>query len=159
MVDILVPAIMLLMFLAGIYIIRRASQKVSPVAGFSAGLVAFAIYAVSSFREFHAAPFNASNLPSFQWIPTVGGALTGLLILWLLQALKLHSGLLGLFVLLLIASSSIAAFSYFFVSPLRQYVIYFALGMLFGMLLYVALFSDSLRKIDEINEILPGRRR
>ena len=158
-VDILVPAIMLLVFLSGIYIARRAPEKVPAIAGFSAGLVAFAIYAVGSFRDFHAVPFNAASLPAFQWIPTVGGALIGLLVFWLLQQLKLNSGLVGLFVLLLVASSSIAAFSYFFESPLRRYVIYFTLGMLFGMLLYIALFYDSLRDVDEVSELLHGRRR
>jgi len=158
-VDIVIPAVMVAMFACGLYIVRRAPERLAAAAGLAAGLIAFTIYALSSFKEFRAAPFSASNLPSFQWLPTLAGVVVGFTILWLLQRLQLSTGLVGLLVLLFVASSTIAGFSYFFASPLRRYAIYFALSLIFGVLIYVALFSNKLRENPELNSVLGRRRR
>jgi hypothetical protein len=159
LVDIFFPVIMIAMFITGIYLIRKSPERVPTLAGLGAGLVGFTIYAVSSFGKLKAIPFNASALPSFQWLPTLAGVALGILALWLLQRFELNAGLMGLFVLLLVASSSIASFSYFFVSPLRSYAIYFTLGMLFGVLVYLIVFWQKLRDIPELMDVLPARRR
>lgn len=159
LVDIFFPVIMIVMFMTAIYLIRRSPERIPTLSGFAAGLVAFAIYAVSSFSKLRASPFNASTLPTFQWLPTIAGVTLGILALWLLQRFELNAGLMGLFVLLLVGSSTIAVFSYFFISPLRGYAIYFTLGMLFGVLLYLIIFWQKLREIPELRDVLPARRR
>ncbi|HCU93249.1 MAG TPA: hypothetical protein DHU96_11155 [Actinobacteria bacterium] len=148
-VDFIVPGIMLVMFGVGIYLSAKVPQqfRLSAVAGLCAGLVAFAVYVVSSFTKFQAPALNVTSLPSFHWVPTIIGAVMGFAMLRVLQYLKLNAGLLGLFILVLIASSSIAAFSYFFASPLRDFAIYFALSTAVGMLLHVMLFPERIREI------------
>lgn len=136
------------MFVAGLYVSQRAKNfQYSAYAGLCAGLVCFVIYVVSSFTTFQAPSLVVKTLPSFHILPVTLGAVLGFLILLLLNYLRRPSGLVGLFVLFLIASSSIAAFSYFFASPLRSFAIYFALGSLFGMLLHIILFPEAIREI------------
>lgn len=157
--DIFFPAIMVLMFLTAIYLIRKAPEYFPALAGFLAGLVAFTTYAVSSFAKLKAIPFNASALPTFQWLPAVAGVVLGILALWLLQRFELNASVLGLFVLVLVGSSTIAIYSYFVVSPWRRYSIYFTLGLLFGVLLYLVVFWQKLRDVPELSDVLPRRRR
>lgn len=148
-VYIAVPAIMLSMLALSVYIMLRAPQgfRMSAVAGFSAGLVAFAIYVFSSFSDFRSPTLGLDAIPTFKWLPIVIGAAVGFGLLLLGGLLEiLRPGLVGLFVLFLAATSSTAAFSYFFASPLRADSIYLALGCLFGLLVYVVLFPGNVRE-------------
>lgn len=157
--DIFFPAIMVCMFVTAVYLIRKAPEYFPVMAGFLAGLVAFTTYAVSSFSRLEAIPFNASALPTFQWVPAVVGVALGILALWFLQKFELNASLLGLFVLVLVASSTIAVYSYFVTTPWRRYSIYFTLGLMFGVLLYLVVFWQKLRDVPELSDVLPRRRR
>ena len=157
--DIFFPTIMICMFITAIYLIRKAPEYFPALAGFLAGLVAFTTYAVSSFSQLKAIPFNASALPTFQLLPAIVGVALGILALWLLQKFELNASLLGLFVLVLVASSTIAVYSYFVITPWRHYSIYFTLGLMFGILLYLVIFWQKLRDIPELSDVPPRRRR
>jgi hypothetical protein len=145
----IVPVIMLLTFGAGVLITQRSGDdfRVSARAGLCAGLVAFAIYVASSSFSEQTSIGGPIKLPGFHWIPLAAGAVVGFGMLLLVDYLKLAAGLVGLFVLFLIASSSIAEFSYFFSSPLRDFAIDFSLSTLFGMLLNIILFPGTTKKL------------
>lgn len=146
---VVIPLILLLIFAFGIYVIRRVGReyRVSARAGLAAGLVVFAIYVISSLSDVPT-PINTNlTLPSFNWHPAVIGAILGFVLLLVLARFERNAGLVGLTVLVLIASSSVAAFSYLFTSPLRQFAIYFSLSMLFGMLVEVMIFPDRIKSI------------
>jgi len=148
-VEFVVPGIMLIMLIAGIVLALRVPQRfrIPAVAGLCAGLVCFAIYVVSSFQDFQAPAVTVTKLPGFHLLPTLLGLLLGFGILRLLEFLNLNSGLFGLFILILIMSSSVAIFSYFFTSPLRDFAILFALSAAVGMLLHVMLFPKRIMAI------------
>lgn len=147
-VYIAVPVIMLSTLGLGIFVTMRAprNSKLSAVAGFAAGLVVFAIYVVSEFSNFRSPTLGLNAIPTFKPIPVAIGAAVGFGLLLLGQFLEIaRSGLLGLFVLFLVATSSTAAFSYFFNSSLRANTIFLALGCLAGLLIYIVLFSQYVR--------------
>jgi hypothetical protein len=145
----LAPGIMLIMLAAGVVLALRVPQRfrVPAVAGLCAGLVGFVIYVVSSSKGFQAPTDTVTTLPGFHWLPTTLGLLLGFGILRLLEFLALNSGLFGLFILILILSSSVAVYSYFFPSPLRDFTILFALSAAVGMLLHIMLFPNRIRGI------------
>lgn len=152
----IVPGIMIAILVVGIYISQRVPNRyrLSARAGLAAGVVAFIIYVVASFRTLKAEPPNAITLPTFHWVAAITGLAIGFGLLLLLQLLKLTPALVGLFFLFLVATSSTAAFSYFFVSHTRDFSIFFALSALLGILLYIIFFSEK----DVVREIL-GRER
>ena len=103
-----------------------------------AGLVAFALYVVSVDIDLRT---SAVRPIGFHWIPIAAGLISGFGLLLLVQRFWQGAvGLVGLFVLFLVASSSIATFSHFFASPFRNFAIDFSLATLFGMLLNVIIF-------------------
>lgn len=128
---------------------KNATYRLSARAGLFAGLVAFAIYVVSSFSALQAPSLRALKLPTFHPIPAAIGAVLGFTLLQLVQLAKekMTAGLVGLFVLFLVGTSSVAVFSYFFASPLRGFAIYFTLSTLFGMLVDVMLFPTAIETI------------
>jgi len=140
---------MLAMLVAGIVLALKVPPRfrIPAVAGLCAGLVCFVIYVVSSSKSFQAPTVTVTTLPGFHWLPTALGLLLGFGILRLLEMLGLNSGLFGLFILILIMSSSVAVYSYFFPSPLRDFTILFALSAAVGMLLHIMLFPKRIRGI------------
>ena len=138
-----VPGILLALLVAAIFASQVVPRelRLSARAGLCAGLVAFAIYVASSFENFQAPPHSAKTLPEFHWIPALSGLVLGFALLMFLQVLKFVPALIGLLTLLLVASTSSAAFSYFYISRQRDYTIYFALSVLLGVLLYIIFFS------------------
>ena len=143
------PHIMLIMLVAGIVLALKVPQRfrVPAVAGLCAGLVCFVIYVVSSSKGFEAPTVTVMTLPGFHWLPTILGLLLGFGVFSLLEALHLNSGLFGLFILILITSSSVAVYSYFFPSSLRDFTILFALSAAVGVLLHIMLFPKRIRGI------------
>ena len=153
----IIPAIMIAVLVAGIYISQRVPSRyrLSARAGLGAGVIAFIIYVAASFRSLEAEPPNASTLPTFHWVAALTGLAVGFVLLLLLQLLRLTPALVGLFFLFLVATSSTAAFSWFFVSHTRDFTIFFALSALLGTLLYVIFFSEK----DVVKDILGRRER
>jgi hypothetical protein len=145
---VVVPVIMLSMLGLGVFVTMRVprSFKLSALAGFAAGLVIFAIYFVSEFSNFRSPSLGLNAVPTFKPVPIIAGAAIGFGLLLLARFLEVaRAGLVGLFIMFLVATSSTAVFSYFFNSPLRADTVFLALGCLGGLLVYVVLFSDSVR--------------
>lgn len=115
--------------------------RLSTNAGFLAGLVAFTIYLVSSFSKAQIPAIGLDHTPAIHWTPILIGGLLGFTTPFLVHIEQLRPGLLGLLTLFLSATSSIAVFSYLYVSPLRDLFIFLALSAMLGMLLHVVLFS------------------
>ena len=136
------PLIMLAALNLGIYISRHGTReyRLSANSGLYAGLVAFSIYVVSSFSSSQTLQLRVLQLPGFNFLPVALGIVLGFAVLQIVRISKLTSGLVGFFILFLVASGSIALFSYFFASPLRNFTVYFALSTLFGGLISVMLF-------------------
>jgi|SRR5215469_7619008 len=136
------PGVMLIMLVAGVVLALKVPQRfrVPAVAGLCAGLVCFLIYVVSSSKGFQAPTDTVTTLPGFHWLPTILGLALGFGVLRLLETLGLNSGLFGLFILILVVSSSVAVYSYFYPSPLRDFTILFALSSSVGMLFHIMLF-------------------
>jgi hypothetical protein len=152
----IIPGIMIAILVVGIYLSQRVPNRyrLSARAGLGAGVLAFIIYVAASFRNLQAVPPNASTLPVFHWAPMIIGLVLGFAILLLMQLLRLTPALVGLFFLFLVATSSTAALSWFFVSSTRDFTIFFALSALLGTLLYIIFFSEK----DVVRELL-GRER
>jgi hypothetical protein len=158
----IVPAIILSIFVLSLYIAVKLPKESRPsgIAGLFAGIVAFAIYVVSSFSYPSSPAADLSSLPTFKLAPVVIGGVAGFGLLLLIKFLgTARSGLVGLFIAFLTATSSSALFSYFFASPLRAYAINLAFGVIFGALVNILfLFSTDHfppmwpRKVDR-NEI------
>lgn len=76
------------------------------------------------------------TIPSydFSWTFSLGGAIGGFLLSWLVSKLR-EPRVFGVFVLGLVAGSSIALYSYFFIQPARSPIIFLALGFALGTLL------------------------
>lgn len=145
----LTPGIMLIMLVAGVVLAVKVPQRfrIPAVAGLCAGLVGFAIYVASSSKSFQAPTAAVTTLPGFHWLPIALGLLLGFGILRLLEVLALNSGLFGLFILILTMSSSVAVYSYFYPSPLRDFTILFSLSSAVGMLFHIMLFPKRIRGI------------
>lgn len=152
----IIPGIMIAILVTGIIISQRVPSRyrLSARAGLGAGVVAFVIYIAASFSSLKAEPPNASTLPTFHWVAFIAGLALGFGLLLLLQLLKLAPAVVGLFFLFIVATTSTAAFSYFFVSRTRDFTIFFALSALLGILLYIIFFSEEV----VVKEIL-GRQR
>ena len=119
-------------------------MRLPAIAGLAAGLVAFAIYVVSSFSDLRSPSLGLEPIPKFQLFPLIIGGAAGFGLLPLGKFLdNARSGLVGLFILFLTATSSSALFSYFFASPLRTSAIYLALGFMSGALVNIVLFSPA----------------
>jgi hypothetical protein len=144
-----IPAIMLSMLALSIYSTQKvhSEYRLSARAGLSAGLVLFAIYVVSSFADSTVPQLALNQRPAFDWFSCLGGAILGFSALFLARIEQLRAGLVGVFTLILAATSSVAVFSYFFASPLRDFAVFFALFSLFGFLLHLVLFPDTLREV------------
>jgi hypothetical protein len=152
----IIPGIMITILVVGIFLSQRVPSRyrVSARAGLGAGVVAFIIYIAASFSSLKAVPPNASTLPTFHWVAFIVGLAIGFGLLLLLQLLKLAPAIVGLFFLFIVATTSTAAFSWFFVSRNRDFTIFFALSALLGILLYIIFFSEK----EVVKEIL-GRQK
>jgi hypothetical protein len=137
---------MLVMFALPLYITARIPKELRypAIAGVFAGLVAFAIYVVGSLSDFRSPSHGLGALPKFQLFPVVVGGAAGFGMLLLGKFLdNTRSGLVGLFIAFLTATSSIALFSYYFASPLRTSAIYLAFGFMSGACVNIMLFSPT----------------
>jgi MFS family permease len=161
-IYILAPATMLSPLVLSLFIAIRLPKesRLPAVAGLFSGIIAFAIYVVSSFSDITSAAIGLNFLPAFKLVPVAVGGVVGFGLLLLIKFLRTaRAGLVGLFIAFLAATSSIALFSYFFASPLRASLIYLALGFIGGTYVNIAVFFSASyippmwpRKVDR-NEI------
>jgi hypothetical protein len=135
-IFIIIPGIILAFFLISALLPGRAADrdaKFSGRAGFWAGLVLFAVYAVSAIAKVTTPDFSAERLPSFNWLGLIIGAIAGFVLLFFVE-LALPSRGIGVLTLILCAASTIGLFSYLFNSGIRNFTMYLTLGALFGVL-------------------------
>lgn len=135
-IFIIIPGIILAFFLISALLPGRAADrdaKFSGRAGFWAGLVIFAVYAVSAIAKVTTPDFSAERLPSFNWLGLIIGAIAGFVLLFFVE-FALPSRGIGVLTLILCAASTIGLFSYLFNSGIRNFTMYLALGALFGVL-------------------------
>ncbi|GHG01314.1 MULTISPECIES: hypothetical protein [Amycolatopsis] len=139
----IVPGVMAAMLFAGVVIAVRAesAHRISAIAGFGFGIIAFVIYFLMSEDTGVATKAGLTSVDG-AWLPIMAGLLLGFTVLWGVQkATRLHGGIQGLITLFLTATSSIALFGYFFDSPMRNFAVLFAAGSLGGILLYFVFYS------------------
>jgi hypothetical protein len=112
--------------------------KASASAGAWAGLVVFVLFVIS---QKNSALSFSFELPAygFRFWPTVLAAGGGFGASYLLDAVRRHR-VVGAFVLVLVASSSIALFRYVFVSDVRHHLVFVALGGALGVLMHQMLY-------------------
>jgi hypothetical protein len=138
-IFIIIPAIILAFFIIAAILPSRAADgnaRFSGRAGFWAGLVVFAGYAISAIGRITAPNFNVDRLPSFNWIGVIIGVIAGFALLFLVEE-ALPSRGIGILTLVLSAASTIGLFSYLFTSEIRDFAMYLTLGALFGVLVNV----------------------
>ncbi len=141
----IIAAILLFSFLIPSFI-RDKQFKVSAIAGFWAGLLLFVIYAVSQLHTIQEPDLSITSLPDFNLIATVIGAVVGFCLLRILIFLK-TTPIIGLITLILSAASSSALFSYLFTASIRGFAMFVAIGTIFGMLLYIVLFPQTINEM------------
>jgi hypothetical protein len=138
-IFIIIPGIILAFFVIAALLPKYADEdnaRFSGRAGFWAGLVIFAVYAVSAVARITTPDFNFEQLPSFNWLGLIIGIIAGFVFLFLVE-LTLPSRGIGILTLILCAASTIGFFSYLFNSGIRDFTMYLTLGALFGVLLNV----------------------
>jgi hypothetical protein len=87
-IFIIIPGIILAFFVIAALLPNFAVDrdvKFSGRAGFWAGLVIFAIYALSAIARITTPNFNVDQLPSFSWLGLIIGAIVGFAFLFLVQ--------------------------------------------------------------------------
>ena len=137
-----VPLILFSLLMFGLFRVSGPKPdpavKASATAGAWAGLVVFVLFIVSQKNNGLAFSFQ---LPAygFRFWPTILSAATGFGGSWLLDAIRRYR-VVGAFVLVLVASTSIALFSYVFVSDVRPHLVFLALGGALGVLLHQMLY-------------------
>jgi hypothetical protein len=144
--QIIVPFVMLAMFIFGILIGSRATEPISGWSGFWLGLIVFVIYVLYRLPILQ----NFQNiklmnpLPAFNrqiWLILAFGCIAGFVLLLLISVLKSNRGI-GIITFLLTATSTCSLFSYIFIQSIRDTVMFFALGLLCGILIGFIFFPQ-----------------
>ncbi len=108
--------------------------KASARAGKFAGLIVLILFIISQKTR----QFNFTfQIPSYDfdvW-PTLIGALAGFIVYGIFSFVK-PARSMGIFVLAIVGSASIALYSYFFITGFSKTVMYGTLGVLLGVLFY-----------------------
>jgi hypothetical protein len=155
---VIVPAIILSLFFLAWAIARSMNDremKTSAWAGFGAGLVIFVIYTASQLESIQEPATDFSGLPGFRPWALLIGFLIGfvpLLIGKLLTTIPpakpaMPTLLVGTITLLLSASSLSALVTYIFINSLQPSILYGALGISLGILVYIALIPSSVKSL------------
>lgn len=147
----IVPLILFLILCYSLFRIpdKMAEPKVrtSARAGKFAGLIVLILFIISQQNR----QLNLSfRIPSyeFDFWPTLIGALAGFIVYGVFSFVK-PARAIGVFVLAIVGSTSIALYSYFFITGLSKTVMYGTLGVMLGVLFYEALVPIFLREREE----------
>ncbi len=145
----IVPFILLGLLALSRVIVNSVSDfefRISAMAGFWSGLVVFVLYVVSQLNVIHTPSFDLLRLPRLLIIELILGLVMGFCFLWLARVI-IHTRFIGLGTLLLSAMSTIALFTYIFITNLRGSILCWTLGVALGALLHTVLFPSSIRNI------------
>ena len=149
----IVPVILAIILFFSLFIFpdQKADYKVkiSARAGKWAGLIVLVLFIVSQKNRELSISFKIPEY-DFAIFPTLISSIIGFVSAWGLDQIK-HSRVVGIFVLALVGSTSITLYSYIFISNVRSLVVFFALGVMFGVLLHEIIFPESMQsKIENI---------
>lgn len=141
-----VPALMVAMVSLGIGIAVRPGHgsRLAAWAGVGAGIVAFFIYATLLPGKAQATITDSNAAAA---VFTTLGVVASFLIISVVQVSRYRRALVGLFPMFLVGTNTIALYAYFSASSLRVGVVQFALGSLFGILFYIAIFDERFKKL------------
>lgn len=148
-IFLVIPAIILAFFIISALLPRAANSgnaRVSGRAGFWAGLVVFAAFAVSAIGSVTSPDFHVEKLPSFSWLGILAGVVGGFAFLLVVERILPSRGI-GILTLILSAASTIGLFSYLFTSGTRDFMMYLTLGLLLGVLVNVIIAPQIARGI------------
>jgi len=145
----IVPCIIFGMLIFSMAVCGRAHEKRSAWSGFFLGLIVFVLYVISKLSSLQGVDFTFNSFPDFglrSWIVLIIGALAGFFLLFIVAALKPTRGI-GVITLFLSAASTISLFSYIFISGIRDTAMFFALGILCGLLVHIMFNPDTVPEI------------
>jgi hypothetical protein len=146
---VILPSIMIAVFVFGWAIASNTNTpelKASAWAGIYAGLVTFVIYVVGQLNLIQDPDLRLTLRPGLLLRPFCEGLGGGFVFLGLVR-FTLPTRLVGVLTLMLSAASTSALFTYVFLPPLRDTVLYWTLGVAMGILLHIVLFPGSVRRI------------
>ncbi len=145
----IVPCIIFGMLIFCMSICGHADEKRSAWSGFFLGLIVFVLYVISKLSSLQGVDFAFNSFPDFgfgSWVVLIIGALGGFFLLFIVAMLKPTRGL-GVVTLFLSAASTCALFSYIFISSIRDTAMFFALGILCGLLVHIMFFPETVPEI------------
>lgn len=151
-----VPIILFLLFVYSLFgVPDRSAERVvkaSARAGAWAGLIVLVLFIISQKGQGLSFSFE---LPAygFQFWTTVVSCAGGFIGSWGLDFIR-RSRIVGMFVLVLVAASSVALFSYVFVLSVRQDLVFISLGVALGCLVHEVFFPS----VGSTNESRRSRR-
>jgi len=144
-----VPCIIFGMLIFCMSVCGHADEKRSAWAGFFLGLIIFVLYVISKLSSLQGIDFSFNSFPDFgfgSWIVLIIGAVIGFSLLFIVSMFKPTRGI-GVVTLFLAAASTCALFSYIFISGIRDTAMFFALGVLCGLLVHIMFFPETVPKI------------
>jgi len=144
----IVPLILFLILCFSLFRIpdemAETKVKTSARAGKFAGLIVLILFILSQKKGEFSFSFKIPSY-DFDFWPTLIGASAGFIIYGIFSFVK-PARAMGIFVLAIVGSSSIALYSYFFITGLSRTVMYGTLGILLGVLFYEAVLPILLRE-------------
>lgn len=143
---ILVPGIMVLILLYGLFLPHTAlntKAKTSGNAGILAGMILFVLFIIS--QQTHPIEFAPEvitvELQLSSLLLLIAGICVGFFVRLLLE-LIIGTRLLGAVVSIIIAATTIGLYSFFFIKAIRISIMFESLGMLLGAFIYKMIFPD-----------------
>lgn len=140
----IVPLILVLIFIYAFFIIPNEINdkliKNSTIAGRYAGLIVLVMFIVSQKNKRMVFQFYIPEY-NFAFWTTFLSVCTGFVFSWFFDYIK-GSRVLGIFVLALVAITSITFYSYLFINDVRSTIIFTALGIGFGVLVHRVFFPE-----------------
>jgi hypothetical protein len=156
---VLVPGILVVILVDGFSLSHRSPNpkaKVSGHAGILAGLIIFVLFMIS---QQHAIAFSRDTLTvEFTYrslLLLIAGFCVGFLVKLAIQRV-FETRILGVLVLLIFASATIALFDFFFVKTVREYIMFAALSVLLGAFVYRMIFPTDVALKAESQDIEGG---
>ena len=125
--------------------------RVSTRSGKWAGLIVLVLFIISQKNRELTFSFKIPAYGFAIW-PTILSTAVGFVLSRFFDFIK-RTRVIGIFVLLLVATTSITFYGYIFITNIRSTVVFVALGIAFGVLLHEVLFPESgSEKMKNIND-------
>lgn len=143
---IVVPIIMFSLIVFGKIIghkLKDKQKKISANAGWWAGLILFVFFFIYHAPLISRPQISLATTTISLSIPFgIGGAIIGMVILWLLKSL-IQKRAVGILTLILSSTGAISLFSYFLIRNINNLLLSSILGLAFGTLFHLVIFPES----------------